>query len=201
MSGIDGPLRRSGAVTIPQPPYPVDGNGSFSNLQLAAIVLLSPWLLFKFIPFFSISLFSWSYLLFWLPITGVPATVGYWYIMSRIGGAKREAALKLLPNRPMSYYFTFKDAKLKSQYESKKIPMQTLYDAYFDQKVDFNRKWSASFSPCVILDSPLPCFVRRYSRNDGSASRLGYFCLYLGAILRRLYALPSRCHNAHQQPR
>ncbi|KAL7008861.1 hypothetical protein EMMF5_001608 [Cystobasidiomycetes sp. EMM_F5] len=138
MSGIDGPLRRSGAVTIPQPPYPVDGNGSFSNLQLAAIVLLSPWLLFKFIPFFSISLFSWSYLLFWLPITGVPATVGYWYIMSRIGGAKREAALKLLPNRPMSYYFTFKDAKLKSQYESKKIPMQTLYDAYFDQKVDFN---------------------------------------------------------------
>ena len=152
MSGIDGPPLKSKAVTIPQPPYPVDGNGTFSNLQLAAVVIFSPWLFFKFIPFFSISLFSWAYLLFWLPITGVPAAIGYWYLMSRVGGVKRDFAAKTLPNKPMDYYFTFKDQKLKQQYANKKIPMQTLYDAYFDQKVDFNRE-VADFSRLSYLTS------------------------------------------------
>ena len=124
-------------MTVPQPPYPVDGNGSFSNYQLAAIVVLSPWLLFKLVPFLSISLFGWAHILL-LPVIGIPAAVGYWALMSRVGGPKRDFSLKTLPNKPMDYYFTFKDEKLRKEYSTKKIPMQTLYDAYFDQKVDFN---------------------------------------------------------------
>jgi len=137
MPGIDGPPRVSKAAAIPQPPYPVDGNGTFSNLQLAALVLISPWVLFKFfVPYFTLGFYSY---LFFLPITGVPVTVAYWYTMSRIGGPKREYVLKnTLPNRPMSYYMTFKDEELKKKYSAKKIPMQTFYDAYFDGKIDVN---------------------------------------------------------------
>jgi hypothetical protein len=145
MSGIDGAPLRSKAVTVPQPPYPVDGNGSFSNLVLAGLVLTSPWILFKFfIPYFTIGF--WSYL-FFLPLTGVPVAVGYWALMSRVGGPKREHTIKALPNKPMSYYLTFKDAKLEKEYSNKKIPMQTFYEAYFAQKVDFNSEYiSVSFS-------------------------------------------------------
>jgi hypothetical protein len=137
VGGIDGAPLKSSAVTVPQAPYPVDGNGSFSNLHVFILVAVSPILLFKFfIPYFTIGF--WSYF-FFLPFTGIPVAVGYWYTMSRVGGPKRQYMAERLPNRPMSYYFTFKDAELERKYSNKKIPMQTLYDAYFDQKVDFNR--------------------------------------------------------------
>lgn len=137
-TGIDGPPKISKAVAIPQPPYPVDGNGTFSNLQLAALVLISPWVLFKFfVPYFTLGFYSY---LFFLPLTGVPVTVAYWYLMSRIGGPKREYVLRKLPNKPMSYYMTFKDEELRNKYSAKKIPMQTFYDAYFDGKIDINRE-------------------------------------------------------------
>lgn len=146
MPGIDGPPKVSKAVTVPQPPYPVDGNGDFSNLQLAALVLAAPFVLFKFfIPYFTIGF--WSYLIF-LPITGVPVAVAYWHIMSKIGSFKREYVAKRLPGKPMDYYFTFNDAELKKRYSNKKIPWQTLYDAYFDGKVDFNRE----FLPFSYID-------------------------------------------------
>ncbi|CAD6573601.1 MAG: hypothetical protein CYPHOPRED_005172 [Cyphobasidiales sp. Tagirdzhanova-0007] len=136
MPGIDGPPLRSSAVTIPQPPYPVDGNGSFSNIALAVLVVFSPWVLFKFfIPYFTLGF--WSYLLF-LPLTGIPTAIGYWLFVSRIGGFKREAVVRTLPNKPMSYYFTFKDIEFARQYSNRKIPMTTFYEAYFDQKLDFN---------------------------------------------------------------
>jgi len=137
MPGIDGPPKVSQAVTVPQPPYPVDGNGDFNNLQLTALVLAAPFILFKFfIPYFTIGF--WSYI-FFLPVTGVPVTIGYWYLMSRIGSSKREYVAKRLPGKPMDYYFTFKDAALKQKYSNRKINWQVLYDAYFDEKVDFNR--------------------------------------------------------------
>lgn len=147
--GIDGPPRKSTAVTVPQAPYPVDGNGTFSNLHLFLLVTLSPIVLFKFfIPYFTIGF--WSYL-FFLPLTGIPVAVAYWYTMSRIGGPKRMFAAERLPNRPMDYYFTFHDQELKKKYSNKKIPLQTLYDAYFDQKVDFNRASS------LLRSSPRSC--------------------------------------------
>ena len=144
MPGIDGPPLRSSAVTIPQPPYPVDGNGSFSNIALAVLVVFSPWVLFKFfIPYFTLGF--WSYLLF-LPLTGIPTAIGYWLFVSRIGGFKREAVVRTLPNKPMSYYFTFKDIEFARQYSNRKIPMTTFYEAYFDQKLDFNRKHTMNIS-------------------------------------------------------
>lgn len=143
MPGVDGPPLVSRAVTVPQPPFPVDGNGSFNNLHLAALVIASPFVFFKFfVPYFTIGFYS--YLLF-LPLVGIPTAVMYWFAMSRIGGPKREYTLSKLPGKPMSYYFTFKDKELERKYANKKIPMQTLYDAYFDEKVDFNREHRALY--------------------------------------------------------
>lgn len=170
MPGIDGAPLRSSSVTIPQPPYPVDGNGSFSNMTFAALVLLSPWILFKyFVPYFTIGF--WSYLIF-LPCTGIPIAVGYWSLMSRIGGDKRAATVKFLPNRPMTYYFTFNDPELARKYSDKKIPMTTFYHAYFDQKIDFTRmlcfvsRWQYQvFYSRVCYDS---VYLRRCLGDNGS---------------------------------
>jgi hypothetical protein len=46
-----------------------------------------------------------------------------------------------LPNAPASYYNTFTDPELKAAYGSgkSKIPMETWFEAYFDDKLDINQ--------------------------------------------------------------
>ncbi|EIN05569.1 sphingolipid C9-methyltransferase [Punctularia strigosozonata HHB-11173 SS5] len=112
-----------------------EGNGSFSNIHLAALVLGVPWLLKRMLPLVNRGGFK-TYL-FLVILTGVPVAIGYWTLMSMYGKRKNEKVL--LPNRNISEYITIKDPELKQRYFGKnKIPMQEFYDAYFEQKIDFN---------------------------------------------------------------
>ncbi|KAF5370163.1 hypothetical protein D9758_001404 [Tetrapyrgos nigripes] len=112
-----------------------EGNGTFSNYHLAALVLFVPWLLKRVLPIVKYGGFK-TYL-FLLVITGIPTTVAYWTIMSRIGQRKNEKVQ--LPGKNIEEYITIKDSELKQLYHGKeKIPMQVFHDAFFDGKIDFN---------------------------------------------------------------
>lgn len=119
---------------VPHPPLPVDGNGSFNNYVLAALVLGAPVLVVRFIPFVTLGFYSYLFLAL---LCGIPVTVAYWQIMSLYGAHTRDNIK--LPGRPITDYIDFKDPQLKQEYAltGKKIPMQIAYDAYFDQKLDF----------------------------------------------------------------
>ncbi|KAJ7048541.1 sphingolipid C9-methyltransferase [Mycena amicta] len=112
-----------------------EGNGQFSNYQLAAVVIIVPYVLKSILPIVSYGGFK-TYL-FMLVLTGVPATVAYWALMSNYGARKNEKVL--LPGNDIETYITIKDPELKRTYFGKnKIPMQVFHDAYFDSKIDFN---------------------------------------------------------------
>jgi hypothetical protein len=110
-----------------------EGNGTFSNYVLAALVIGVPYVVKSFIPIVSRGGFK-TYL-FVLIITGIPTTVGYWILMSIYGGRKNEKVI--LPGKDITDYLEFKDPEMKSKYVGKeKINMQEFYDAYFEGKVD-----------------------------------------------------------------
>jgi len=118
-----------------------EGNGQFNNYHLAALVLTVPYLLKSFLPLVSRGGFK-TYL-FLLVLTGLPATVAYWTVMSLYGGRKNEKVR--LPGKDLEEYVTVKDGELKKLYHGKeKIPMQLFHDAYFDGKIDFNGSWCSS---------------------------------------------------------
>ncbi|CAG7851807.1 Sphingolipid C9-methyltransferase 2 {ECO:0000303/PubMed:19028992} Short=C-9-MT2 {ECO:0000303/PubMed:19028992}; {ECO:0000269/PubMed:19028992} [Serendipita indica DSM 11827] len=111
-----------------------EGSSSFSNYHLAALVLGVPWVLKRILPIVSRGGFYtyWSLVL----ITGVPVTIAYWMLMSRIGARVNERVP--LPGKDIEEYIDIKDVELKKDYHGKnKIPMQVFHDAYFDGKIDF----------------------------------------------------------------
>jgi sphingolipid C9-methyltransferase len=111
-----------------------EGNGQFSNLHLAALVVAVPWVVKHFTPVVSRGGFK-TYL-FVLLLTGVPTAIGYWTVMSHVGKRKNEKVV--LPGKNIEEYLTFKDQILAGLYSGKdKIPMQVFHDAYFEGKVDF----------------------------------------------------------------
>lgn len=112
-----------------------EGNGYFSNYQLAAAVLVIPWLVKRVLPVVSRGGFK-TYL-FMIVVMGVPITVGYWTLMSMYG--KRRNTKVELPGKDIEEYITIKDPELKAKFHGKeKIPMQVFHDAYFDGKIEFN---------------------------------------------------------------
>ncbi|KIK63929.1 hypothetical protein GYMLUDRAFT_40140 [Collybiopsis luxurians FD-317 M1] len=112
-----------------------EGNGSFSNLQLAGLVLFVPWLLKRLLPLFNRG--GLKTYLFLLLLTGLPITLAYWMVMSRIGRRINEKVV--LPGKDIETYITIKDPELKKLYHGKeKIPIQVFHDAFFDGKIDFN---------------------------------------------------------------
>ncbi|KAJ3802132.1 sphingolipid C9-methyltransferase [Lentinula aff. detonsa] len=112
-----------------------EGNGTFHNLHLAGLVLFVPWLLKRLLPLVNRGGFK-TYI-FLLLLTGLPTTLAYWMVMSRIGSRKNEKVQ--LPGKNIEEYITIKDPELKKLYNGKqKIPMQVFHDAYFDGKIDFN---------------------------------------------------------------
>ena len=112
-----------------------DGNGSFSNYILAALVIFVPFFVKRMLPLVSRGGFK-TYLFVAL-LTGVPVTVGYWTVMSMFGPRKNERVQ--LPGKNIEEYITIKDEELKKAYHGReKIPMQVFYDAYFEGKIDFN---------------------------------------------------------------
>ncbi|KAJ7035923.1 sphingolipid C9-methyltransferase [Mycena alexandri] len=112
-----------------------EGNGQFSNYQLAALVLVVPYIVKSCLPLISRGGFK-TYL-FMLVLTGVPTTVAYWTLMSTYGARKNDKVI--LPGKDIEEYITINDPGLKKLYYGKnKIPMQVFHDAYFEGKADFN---------------------------------------------------------------
>ncbi|KAI0368543.1 sphingolipid C9-methyltransferase [Pilatotrama ljubarskyi] len=112
-----------------------EGNGSFSNTHLAALVLAVPWLVKRSLPVLCHGGFK-TYL-FLVLLLGLPITMTYWTLMSMYGPRKNQKVQ--LPGRNIEEYITIKDPELKARYFGKeKIPMQVFHDAYFDDKIDFN---------------------------------------------------------------
>jgi hypothetical protein len=110
-----------------------EGSSTFSNYHLAAVVLGVPWLVKRMLPIVS----SGGFYTYWfmVAIMGVPLTIGYWTLMSRIGSRVNEKVA--LPGKNIEEYIDIKDVELKTQYHGKnKIPMQVFHDAYFDGKID-----------------------------------------------------------------
>ena len=110
---------------------PAEGNASFSNYQLAAVVIVVPWLLGKVLPFKT----SWTFYFVSLVLLFLPLTAVYWVVSSKYGARLNEKVP--LPGKPQSDYFDFLNDGLKRRYTGKKIPMQIFHDAYFDGKVEF----------------------------------------------------------------
>ncbi|KAF8994007.1 sphingolipid C9-methyltransferase [Cyathus striatus] len=112
-----------------------EGNGSFSNIHLAALVVVVPYILKSFLPIIKYGGFK-TYL-FLLVVTGVPTTVGYWTVMSIYGPRKNDKVV--LPGKNIEEYITIHDPELKQLYKgTEKINMQVFHDAFFEGKVDFN---------------------------------------------------------------
>ncbi|KDQ23374.1 hypothetical protein PLEOSDRAFT_171277 [Pleurotus ostreatus PC15] len=111
-----------------------EGNGAFSNYQLAFCVVVAPYLLKSVLPIVSRGGFK-TYL-FLLVVTGVPVTVAYWALVSMYGPRKNEKVV--LPGKDIEEYIEIKDVELRRLYNGKqKIPMQLFHDAYFEGKIDF----------------------------------------------------------------
>ncbi|KZP23313.1 cyclopropane fatty acid synthase domain-containing protein, partial [Athelia psychrophila] len=112
-----------------------EGSAYFSNYQLAAAVLVIPWLVKRVLPIVSRGGFK-TYL-FLVVVLGIPITVSYWTLMSMYGPRRNNKVA--LPGKDIEEYITIKDAVLKAKYHGKeKIPMQIFHDAYFDGKIEFN---------------------------------------------------------------
>lgn len=111
-----------------------EGNGSFSNLTLAALVLGVPYFLKGWLPLISRGGFYTYWFL--VLILGIPITISYWTFMSTYGKRKNEKVV--LPGKDIEEYITIKDHVMKIYYGGKeKIPMQVFHDAYFDGKIEF----------------------------------------------------------------
>jgi hypothetical protein len=143
-----------------------EGNGSFSNLHLAALVLGVPYVLKSILPIVSRGGFK-TYI-FLVILTGVPTTIAYWTLNSLYGSRKNEKIQ--LPGKNIEEYISIKDVELKSKYNGReKIPMQVFHDAYFDGKIDFN----GGSLPCSFIHESRMTKCRRRVGGDGSAFGLG----------------------------
>ncbi len=143
-----------------------EGNASFSNLHLAALVLGVPYVLKSILPIVSRGGFK-TYL-FLVILTGVPTTIAYWTLNSLYGSRKNEKIQ--LPGKNIEEYISIKDVELKSKYNGReKIPMQVFHDAYFDGKIDFN----GGSLPCSFIHESRMTKCRRRVGGDGSAFGLG----------------------------
>ncbi|KAM0746247.1 S-adenosyl-L-methionine-dependent methyltransferase [Meredithblackwellia eburnea MCA 4105] len=126
-------VKLTNRAAIANAKLPVDGPGTFSNYHLAALVLVTPYLLTRIFwtPYFSFKF----YYIFYLLLSGLPVTLGYWMIMSRISGPVRSNVI--LPGKPIEEYMDIKDPELKAKYFGmNKIPLQVFYDSYMEGKIE-----------------------------------------------------------------
>ena len=121
---------RTTVAAVPNPPLPAEGSASFSNYQLAAVLILGPWIFQKLLPFRT----GWTTYFSLFFLLGIPLAIGYWAFMSRFGRRVNEKVA--LPGKPLDHYLDLKTSNLR-HYAGKKVPMQKFHDAYFDGKVDF----------------------------------------------------------------
>ena len=79
-------IRTTSFPTIANAPLPAEGNGSFSNIHLAALVLGIPYFLKRILPLVNRGGFYTYWFL--VLLTGVPVTIAYWTLMSMYGGTE-----------------------------------------------------------------------------------------------------------------
>lgn len=107
---------------------------------MVALVLVVPYFVQKFIPYFS---FKFAYT-FSLLITGIPTIVAYWMVMSYLGPRRRDNVI--LPGKNIEEYLDIKDPELRAKYNGqKKIPMQVFHDAYFEDKIEVKGEFLSGF--------------------------------------------------------
>ncbi|CAH7675699.1 cyclopropane-fatty-acyl-phospholipid synthase [Phakopsora pachyrhizi] len=126
--------------SIKNSPFPpVEGNGRFSNIELALAVTVVPYLIGKIsLPFITVGFLSYAHI-FLVIILGAPVAVLYWSINSYYWSASNQS--ERLPGKPQSSYFIIKDPLLNKKYgeeqaKNGKIPMQVWHDAFFDGKIE-----------------------------------------------------------------
>ncbi|KAJ3231913.1 hypothetical protein HDU81_003388 [Chytriomyces hyalinus] len=114
---------------VPPATVPVDGAGSltFSNNQLIGFIVIVP----LFITLAVGISFAWFPLIFVL--TALPSFGAYNILFANVAVPIRQQ--KGLPGKPRDHYLKIKDQALAAKFPSK-IPMETFFEAYFDQKID-----------------------------------------------------------------
>lgn len=140
------PLKSSVRLTnypaIKNAPLIVEGNSRFSNVELAIAVIFIPYLIGKFfVPLATIKFLSYGHVLL-VALFGAPIAILYWTLNS-IFPNQNPNEVQLPRNKPSSY-FLIKDSKLAQEFDAdkpgtKRIPMQTWHDAYFDGKIELKR--------------------------------------------------------------
>ncbi|PKI85506.1 sphingolipid C(9)-methyltransferase [Malassezia vespertilionis] len=166
---------------------PVEGNGYFSNVQLALLIFFGPAILLRILPIVKARWFGWTSYLFLVALCGVPLAIAYWAVMSMVGPRINEKVE--LPNRPIEYYLDIKDPALRAKYHGRhKIPMEIFYENYFDGKIDvkgdvqeaLEYRWdwaSMYFTPNLfkyVLFNMLPDVLMHSSRQDEEQIRDNY---------------------------
>ncbi|KIL62769.1 hypothetical protein M378DRAFT_165233 [Amanita muscaria Koide BX008] len=112
-----------------------EGNSSFNNIHLVALIFGVPYVLKSILPL--VCRGGLKTYVFLVVLTVAPTTIAYWTLNSIYGARKNEKIQ--LPGKDLEQYITIKDEQLRTNYNGKvKIPMQVFHDAYFDGKVDFN---------------------------------------------------------------
>ena len=77
-----GKVRLTNSPAIKNAPLPAEGNGSFSNVHLALLILLGPAVLLRLLPFVKARWFGWTSYLFLVALLGVPIAIAYWTVAS-----------------------------------------------------------------------------------------------------------------------
>ena len=191
LAGLDGAAALlRGPTPVPpllDAPLPAEGNGSFSNVHLALLILLGPAVLLRLLPFVKARWFGWTSYLFLVALLGVPIAIAYWTLASMCGPRVNEKVS--LPNRPIEDYLDIQDPVLRQKYSGfTKIPMQIFWEAYFDGKIEvkgelldvleYRWDWAAMhFTPELfryVLFKMLPDVLMHTERQDEEQIRDNY---------------------------
>lgn len=182
-----GKVRLTNSPAIKNAPLPAEGNGSFSNVHLALLILLGPAVLLRLLPFVKARWFGWTSYLFLVALLGVPIAIAYWTVASMCGPRVNEKVS--LPNRPIEDYLDIQDPVLRQKYSGfTKIPMQIFWEAYFDGKIEvkgelldvleYRWDWAAMhFTPELfryVLFKMLPDVLMHTERQDEEQIRDNY---------------------------
>jgi hypothetical protein len=111
-------------------PFPVEGSGSqhFSNFKMYATIAVMP-LMFNLALGFGL----WYYPAFLLIFAFPSFCVFHLYTSLTLAPTRPQ---KNLPGRNMQDYFEMKHSSVKKYSNRRKIPMETFFEAYFDDKID-----------------------------------------------------------------
>lgn len=133
---VDIPAKEKSLDTCPKPTYPIETAGSFEFSSLAfvgGVVGIAGWFTFTL----GLPLWAWVTL---SAVIALPGFAAYMMASSRLAVRQRPGKRAYpLPRKPITDYLTFQEASMAATYTGlNKIPMETFFEAYFDEKVDIN---------------------------------------------------------------